>query len=314
MPILKKLTLRDPSAKSITFTIVETHYEWAAGHEEASYATYLDKFHELADAWNINDKFRDHVWHAVNEHEFIVLRNWYKPQASGPDADFEFLSNDVFAQTPNNAIQERLIKQLKEWEQARPPPGPLAEFVRDRQNIHTASVAGQQNRTMEILKAVPVPKGQQTMDEITTAWVLSIGWTTGVQAVLKDMREWGAKSYITEEGDYMYRTLLRHLWAKIKASDKELQKELITRLFEEGTDSIGMCSMGHIGRLCNVLAGYVEGVQSPVNSKELFQEEIARLSTEERSIAEKIAVCHHLFEQYAIPIGEHSAWLEALAD
>jgi hypothetical protein len=72
--------------------------------------------------------------------------------------------------------------------------------------------------------------------------------------------------------------------------------------------------MGHINRLCNVLSGFVNGVMPQENTKELFQNEIARVSMDETlSLEDKQKAARILFENYGIVESERHVWLDALA-
>lgn len=311
MPILKKRTEHDPNLSTLKKTIVDEHYKWWERESRETEADNLAKFEELVVKWNLNKKLSTIIWAAIIDDQYKTLRKWYiKDVEIG--SDFQHLINEVYLDVAIIEVQDRLLTDLLKWkeEEDLKPRQPLKTFAKDKQNVHTSVIVTQQNQTIAFLKKVDIPKGQQTMDEIITAWVPR--WSPATQLVLADMKTWAKKSWIVEEGDYLYRNLLKHLWAKIKTFEGPVFDDLVTRLFEECDESVGMCAMGHISRLCNVLAGYVEGIQSPMDSKETFQNEFALLAAKEMDADAKLAAAHDLLKLSGIPTEEWSAWTDAL--
>jgi hypothetical protein len=221
---------------------------------------------------------------------------------------------DEFAFFPDVAeyLQAYVIWLQEESERIRPKKRErgrgLGDLVRDRQNIHTSEVVAQTNEQMKKLVDVHVAQKQKTLAEIESAWVgqAYVDYAKLVD-VLEDMRSWGNKETVCEEGDWAYRKALRSLWAKVKGN-----QELVQRLWEECYESLGLCAQGHLSRLANVLVGFEEGVAAPVNKKELFQNKISLLSVKEMGEAEKRVEVEELFREYEIPSVEHEAWLDAV--
>ena len=193
--------------------------------------------------------------------------------------------------------------------------GALARFVKDNQNIHTSVVTAQTNTALKVILETPLPAGQKTLSEIYAEWErlklgeekeLSFGPPKRVD-VWEDMKTWGAKSMITNENDYLYRNVLRHLWARIKAAALAIRDEVIRRLYEECHESLSMCAQGHIGRLANVLVGFDETIRPPVS----LQDRMAEISRLNRTEAEKRAEAAIVLNDYDVPAEERSAWLDA---
>ena len=193
--------------------------------------------------------------------------------------------------------------------------GALARFVKDKQNIHTAVVTEQTNTATAVILETPVPAGQRTLAEIYAAWQrLGIGdektATFGLPKrveVWEDMKTWGAKSMISKENDYLYRTLLQHLWARIKASEIAIRNEVIRRLYEECHESLNVCAQGHIGRLANVLVGFDDAIRPSVS----LQDRMAEISRMNRTEAEKRAAAALVLNDFDVPVEERATWLEA---
>jgi len=209
-------------------------------------------------------------------------------------------------------VKRRLYALIEEWvREEKGPLNGLKKLAEDRQNIHTFVVSKQTNKSLEILKKVAVPPGQKTMGEILSAWTLSpcLGASQEVAQVERDMRFWAMKADVVEKDDYLYRNILRSLWAKIKKYSEEVQKELIRRLWEECNESVGMCAQGHISRLTNVLVGFDEDFKGSALTAD-FQEKIAEISRLKK-YEEKIQQATKIMDEIGMPSEERQAWLEA---
>jgi len=277
-----------------------------------------EKFAEMLSKYRGANPMRPLIWKMIQEEQYAILSHWYSRHVTEHAESFNYLEHLVDRDTTIPEVRVRLLALIEKWRTdaaSRPPPPPLAKLAMDKQSIHTAAAMGQQNRTKELLYAVPVPLGQRTLDEITGVWATtsSIGWTPAVQKVLDDMKAWGRKSEIMEEDDYLYRQLMKHLWAKINTyrADTDVFQTLVMRLWEECEESVGTCAMGHVNRLCNVLAGIVDGILSPVNTKENFQDEMARIAQLDLSTEEKQRQATAIMDQHGTPAEEREAWLEA---
>ena len=311
MPILKKRTERDPNLSTLKKSIVNEHYKWWEHQSGETEADNLAKYEELVVKWNLNKKLSTIIWAAIIDDQYGVYRKWYLKEVEA-GGDFQHLIDDVYVDVAVIEVQDRLLVDLLKWKDDADakPRQPLKTFAKDKQNVHTTVIVTQQNRTITLLRSVKIPNGQRTMDEIITAWVPR--WDPTTQMVITDMKTWAKKSLVVDKDDYLYRVILAHLWAKIKTFEGPTYQELVTRLFQECEESVGMCAMGHISRLCNVLAGYVEGIQSPMDSKETFQNEFALLAAKEMDADAKLAAAHDLLKLSGIPPEEWSAWTDAL--
>jgi len=210
-------------------------------------------------------------------------------------------------------INIRLVSMLDAWRiKYEGPAKEWTGFTNDGQNVHTKVVANQMNDGLEILKTFEVPAGQKTVDEIATAFVneLRLGGNQ-ITTVYKDMVKWGKVSEIFAKDDYLYRRVLRGLWAKIKTYSGDLRKELIQRLWEECSEAEGLCATGHIGRLTNVLVGFDEAFKPQISFKEAFQNAMAHISQLDVAEDEKIRLATKAMDDMDVPMEERQVWLEA---
>jgi hypothetical protein len=77
--------------------------------------------------------------------------------------------------------------------------------------------------------------------------------------------------------------VLDGLWQYIKHS--EHKKDLCKILAAELKENVGQCLQGNLSRLCNVLAGYMEGVGSQESVAEILGRRFALISTRVEGIA-----------------------------
>jgi hypothetical protein len=240
-------------------------------------------------------------------------RRWIATQRFTAYELISFLDEFAFFPDVKQELQNFVIELYEDQEELarlrnKKREKTLVDIARDGQNVHTTEVVVQTNEKLDVLKAVDVKQKQKTLSEIEAAWVGNdyVDYTK-LNDVLEDMRKWGNTESVCSEQDWAYRKSLRGLWAKMKGNP-----ELVKRLWEECLEAMGMCAQGHLSRLANVLVGFEEGVATPVNPKELFQNEISRLAAKDlpHELKEKEAIA--LMDTYTIPQAERQAWLEAL--
>jgi hypothetical protein len=78
-------------------------------------------------------------------------------------------------------------------------------------------------------------------------------------------------------------------------------------------DNIGMCAQGNLSRICNVLAGYMEGI----GPQESVIERLGRLLPSLMSIddpSKRIEEGKRILQENKVPFAEWTHWLVALED
>jgi len=203
-----------------------------------------------------------------------------------------------------------------------PPPAPLpvlARFVADNQNVHRSEISDRTNKATDfLLKRHKDPKEWDEEDAAKhlNVWKdlalpfseTAVCWDDYLY-VMCDMHKWWDTKTCRKKADHLYMRLLFSLVEYIKTS--EHKAELWKRLWEECLDAAGMCCEGHISRLCNVLSGYVEGIETPVALGELTQQKMAAIAGMEVSEDDKKRMANEFFDTHAIPAADRVAWLEA---
>jgi hypothetical protein len=189
----------------------------------------------------------------------------------------------------------------------------LGRLARDNQNVHTAAVSEQTNKSIEILMKIPIPETQNTITEIRTEWTKIYNRIAVDERIYIDMNIWYTQPTCCKENDWLYKNVLDHLWAKITAEPKkDVQRELVKRLQQECAESFQMCCIGHINRLTNVMVGFDEEFKPQIPKGEILQHKFAEFSKIEDD-TEKYVQATALLAELGVVGDEAAVWLDALA-
>ena len=158
--------------------------------------------------------------------------------------------------------------------------GELQRFADDNQNVHTTEAV---NRTKQVVKEVlkiTVPQDYRwnVRTVSKTPGEIIMNCALGINACRIMMDKYTLDENIYEMGNGIYGKVLDGVWQYIKNSnDKE---DLCKILAQELRENVGMCLQGNLSRLCNVLAGYMDGMS---------QESVAEILGREFAIISQIA-------------------------
>lgn len=276
-----------------------------------------------------NPIFTDEAYENYTEKKYEAIvanfQRWAEKKLEDKTALLDDIDELIFGH-PFKDIQPRLWSLVDIWAITyKGPVAQLSDIVKNEQSIHVRDVEKKTNDGIYILSNMEIPKGQQTLNEITQAfknrWVthtyddreLSACIDRLQKKVLDDMKEWGKRPHVMKKGENVYRAVLRGLWAKIKTYDSEMKEELIKRLWEECSESVELCADGHVGRLVNVLAGFDDDFQSQMSPIEYFQNNIALIAaTEGVATVFKVEQAKKLMDDIQMPEEQREAWLSAL--
>lgn len=188
----------------------------------------------------------------------------------------------------------------------------VVPFAADPQNVHRKEVSEQTNKATEFLLNVKLPaKNQNLLWRFAAVKFLEFA-AENIRLfvdVIADVERWLNTDTCRKRDDFLYCRLMYALIMYIKKS--EHANELWKRLWEECCDSLGMCCEGHISRLCNVLVGYVEGLDAPVALGELMQQKMAAIAAQDIPEEDKKRMANEFFDTHGVPDAERVAWLEA---
>jgi len=190
--------------------------------------------------------------------------------------------------------------------------GDLQRLANDRQNVHTGPVVKQTNEGEEKLLAVKT-NGHSVGLAILRDFAARRGSMRGFMIVANDVHQWYSTSTCRRVGDRLYGRLLEGLWTLIEEQPATIRNQLKTRLWEEATESVGMCCEGHIARLVNVMAGFDDAFRPRVSVGEVIQSKMADLANMDLPGADKVARARAFLTELAVSAEDQAPWLEALA-
>jgi len=191
-----------------------------------------------------------------------------------------------------------------------PAPGPLGRIAADRQNVHTAAVVKQTNAGEAKLLAEP-GDGKQVGLRIARVFAARMGNLPAFLRVLNDIDHWYQTPNCRQPGDRLYGKVLEGLYHTIMRQPEPVQKELFNRLWEEASESVGMCCEGHLSRLVNVMAGFDDAFKSSVSLGEALQSKMAAIAAS--GAADAVEQAKAYMTELGMPAAEQAPWLEALA-
>jgi len=188
----------------------------------------------------------------------------------------------------------------------------IYRLANDRQNVHTGHVVKQTNAGEEKLLAVRTD-GKPVGLRILRNFVNRGGSIQGFLRVANDVEHWYSTETCRRMGDRLYGRLLEGLWTLIEQQPEAQRAELKTRLWQEATESVGMCCEGHIARLVNVMSGFDEAFRPRVSIGEAIQAKMAEIAGKaDLSAVQKVDVARVFLTTLALTAEEQAPWLEAL--
>lgn len=192
----------------------------------------------------------------------------------------------------------------------RPPVPVLQGLARDHQNVHTAPVSRQTNEGEALLLKVATD-GRPVGLKILRVFSCRAGRLQDLLRVMADVDHWSRTRTCRTENDNLYARVLQGLWALIDRQPLEARKELHQRLWEEMSESVGMCCEGHISRLVNVMVGFDDAFKPPISVNEMIQNKMSALSAS--GAPDAVHQAKVFMDGLAIPLEQQAPWLEALA-
>lgn len=206
-----------------------------------------------------------------------------------------------------------LLNDIPRIPEDQPPLRGLAQFAADAQNVHTTEAVRQTKEIVANVRKIPVPEGyrwntrvvSKTIGEIITECELN------AQAAAQMFNQYVSNVAVYDIEEGIYGKVLDSVWQYVKASpDKD---DLCKILKNEMTDNIGMCAQGNLSRICNILAGYMDGV----GSQESLSERMGRLLPplmEVEDVNERIRQACVILAENKVPPSEWDTWMEPLID
>lgn len=284
--------------------------------EREAVAGHFCKTHERIPLLHIDPEIVEEVRNErliAMEHREFLLARWHETSNTAfylqyftVSEQFRELDNEFNELTANPRVAQRRAlmhhrAQLAFHDHHQATVGDVPIW-RDTQSIHRREVSSQTNALLASLL------GDDPESFKEDNWLPVAGWIGAPVGghLRRDMKIWYDQQFCKQDNDFLYRRILN---ATVRYASKHVEhEELRKRIFEECTESVGMCCEGHIARLCNALVGFHELASSPVSSKEVLQERMAALAARGGTPEEGEAILVEL----SIPKEQWDDWLAAL--
>jgi len=216
-------------------------------------------------------------------------------------------------------VRERAAAVGVAAQQAPPPLGlqarerPLAAFAADPQNVHTTAAVQQTKDIVAKIRETVVPEGYRWHPTISSKTPFEIGLECNLsqKAAWQMISQYAQDTSIYDIEVGIYGKVLDCVWQYVKASsDKEDLCRIIKRELE---DNIGMCAQGNLSRICNVLAGYMEGIGSQESLSDRLGSLLPPLM-ELEDVTERIRQALVILRDNHVPEGEWDSWMDPLIE
>jgi hypothetical protein len=219
------------------------------------------------------------------------------------DEDARIAAQARFAENPVGHIQRALDAQAQQ--------GELHAFVNDRQNVHTSAAVKQTKEIVERIRKIPVPEGYRwhATESSKTPFEIGLECKLSQKAAWQMISQYAQDTAIYDIEPGIYGKVLDCVWQYIKNSPDKADMCVIIK--SEMEDNIGMCAQGNLSRICNILAGILEGV----GSQESLSERLGRLFgplMEIEDMRDRIARGINILQENHVPSDEWSVWMEPL--
>jgi hypothetical protein len=194
---------------------------------------------------------------------------------------------------------------------ALPNPHVLARIANDNQNVHTQLVVEQTKKNVQEILKIPVPeifKWQSKKLSMTYKTIIMFCHLSPKSAwQFSSMYCSDATIYDLEPG--IFGKVVDGVWQFIsKSPDKQDLKKILT---SELRDNIGMCAQGNLSRICNVLQGYLEGIEQKESISEILGREFSKLM-EIEGVTERLNKGKLILFNNNVPEDQWENWLEPL--
>jgi hypothetical protein len=191
--------------------------------------------------------------------------------------------------------------------------GGLARFVGDAQNVHTTAAVVQTKKIVAKIRAIPVPEGYRwnTTECSKTPFEIGLACSLTPKATWQMISQYAQDTAIYDIEPGIYGKVLDGVWQFTKTSP---EKESLCKVIkQEMEDNVGMCAQGNLSRICNVLAGYMEGVGSQESITEILGRLLPPLMSIEDA-TERMDAARKILADNKLPREEWYEWLDALRD
>ncbi len=191
--------------------------------------------------------------------------------------------------------------------------GELRRFVNDNQNVHTTAAVNMTKEVVNRILKIPVPDEYKWNPQVCskTPGEIVVRCRLTPRAAWQMISKYCQAETIYEMGEGIYGKVLDGVWQYIlKLEDSD---GICQALRQEMEDSIGMCAQGNLSRICNILAGYMEGIGSQESPAEVLGRKIPTIMNIPTE-ALRLTTAIDILREVGMPRDQWMEWIAPLFD
>jgi phage-related protein len=211
-----------------------------------------------------------------------------------------------------NRLQDVLLRAAQDRRvRAAPPVGELQQFATDNQNIHRERTVNVTKEMVSLILTIPVPDEYKWSGSECSKTPGDIVMTCHLtpKAAWQMFSKYCQDESIYELGKGIYGKVLDGVWQYILSSSDKT--DLCRVLKQEMEDNVGMCAQGNLSRLCNILAGYLDGIGSQESITDILGRLLPKLM-EIENVESRLAEAFKILKENKVPFSHWKAWADAL--
>lgn len=273
---------------------------------------YADYVKRTTDRTTFNSRKRlEHIRYQTALHDLETLIA-EETIVLGHDADLPYRTREhnrlhLLAQI---RFERRAAWRAQAQVQQAQPQAELQAFAQDNQNIHTTIIVEKVKKMTTKILEIPVPI-DYTTETLKTPGEIILDCNLSKKAASQMMNKYCEEVDIYDLGIGIYPRILNSVWQYIKTSphNEDLKKILASEL----EDNIGMCQQGNLTRLCNILSGYLDELDTEIKSPlEILGEKFAEIQRTNPPDAYEQG--KNLLLKFQIPEEDWDEWLTPIMD
>lgn len=187
----------------------------------------------------------------------------------------------------------------------------LGQFAADPQNVHTSEAVRQTKDIVARVLQIPVPVEYRwhPIHASKTPFEIGLECKLSQRAAWQMMSQYAQDVSIYDIEPGIYGKVLDCVWQYVKGSaDKD---DLCAIVRQELQDNVGMCAQGNLSRVCNILAGYMDGVAPPESTADKLGRLLPPLATIDDAY-DRFIQAAAILKDNNVPRDHWHAWMDAL--
>lgn len=301
----------------------------AEGPTRVAYDEHNRKFTYLKK--KVNAKYNELLVQITDPEERKHLRKEFNDELNDLEFTKEAELADIERQAPERVHADELAQQRRDERRAREMlawhnaivnndvarpvvanNNALRDIALSIQGVHREQVVTNVvNKAVDKLLKIEVPQEYRWNANSVSKTVLEIMTKCNLSVpAAKDL----CTKYLCDDDIYslgrgIYGRTLDGVWQYI--INKKDNEDMIKVLKQELQDNVGTCSQGQLTRICNILAGYIEGVGVGESTNEMLGREFANLMQVE-NLTERLTKGLHILQKTDLPEHKWPEWLLSL--